>query len=145
ITDFLDARRGRNEARDVSGWRWMLTRAARSDGEAGEFFGGRVTLAGPRPPAASTADHLSTNGEEVGQIMVPAADSQSDPMSASPAAPRSSPGRFRSAASSRREGKRWAPFRAADPDGASSTVTVIPDDDSDPDREPSADPAARDD
>ncbi|MBA2246899.1 MAG: AI-2E family transporter, partial [Chloroflexia bacterium] len=42
ITDFLDARRGRNEARDVSGWRWMLTRAARSDGEAGEFFGGRV-------------------------------------------------------------------------------------------------------
>ncbi len=145
ITDFLDARRGRNEAKDVSGWRWMLTRAARSDGEAGEFFGGRVTLAGAKP-ASTIPDDLTFEGGEVTQSVAPSADAmpESDPTPAPPAAPRSSTGRIRSAASaasSRREGKGWAPFRSAAP---TSTVSVVPDDDPNPDRDPSAEPPARD-
>ena len=143
ITDFLDARRGRNEARDVSGWRWMLTRAARTDGDLGEFFGGRVTLAGARQPVPTNPDDRSTDAGAVSQTVVPTGDSPSDPHPVAPApSVRWSPGRIASAANQRREGKGWAPFRSAAP---TSTVTVVPSDASKPDPDPSAEAPARDD
>ena len=143
ITDFLDARRGRNEARDVSGWRWMLTRAARTDGDLGEFFGGRVTLAGARPPVPASPDSRPTDGNDDTQSVEAPAGSQPDPPPAPPAtSSRWSPGRIANAANSRREGKGWAPFRAAAP---ASTVTVVPDDDPGSERDPSTESPTRDD
>ena len=143
ITDFLDARRGRNEARDVSGWRWMLTRAARTDGDLGEFFGGRVTLAGAKPPGSTSPDDRSTERGEVSQTVVPTGDSQPDPVPAPPVpSVRWSPGRIANAAKPRRDGKGWAPFRSTAP---AATVTVVPTDATEPDRDPSDEAPKRDD
>lgn len=103
ITDFLDARRGRNEAQNVSGWRWMLTRAARNDGEMG---GARVRWTGNTPPPNDTDDPPAQVGV-TSETFVPSATT-AEPVKR-PAAQRWSPGRITGAAGDTRG---WAPFRS---------------------------------
>lgn len=123
ITDFLDARRGRNEAQNVSGWRWMLTRAARTDGE---FAGRRVRWADDQPPSPERDNSTVQTGAAVPSIAKP------DPPPADrPPDVRWSPGRIAGGGTSERqgrqarerEGKRWAPFRSASSKASTSPET----------------------
>jgi len=108
ITDFLDARRGRNETQNVSGWRWMLTRAARSEGDFGEFINGRTTVT-IDPQVPNDPDDPSTQCGVTSETVVPPSTNPDSRPAKRDAEHRWSPGRIASVG--RSEGKGWAPFR----------------------------------
>lgn len=145
ITDFLDARRVRNEAQNVSGWRWMLTRAARTDGDAGDYFRVRraaATRTGTPPTEPGSSPH---QGDGTTETVVP---STSQSRSAAPAgkasAPRWSPGRLTGTGTSQsldRQGKRWGPFRSTT---SNDPGTSAPPNEADPDPGSPPAPPSRD-
>jgi predicted PurR-regulated permease PerM len=111
ITDFLDARRGRNDTQNVSGWRWMLARAARAEGESGELFVGRATDRGGMP-VATDPDDSSTRVGVTSETMVPSPPTREGEQAPSTADHRWSPSRIGGLKSGERQGRSWAPFRS---------------------------------
>lgn len=124
LTNFLDARRIKRENQNVSGWRWMLTRAIRDDDDAanGESNGAPTARhdvsshpAGTAPQSQSRADGSPPDPS------TPAASQPETPPSLKPGG-----GRRNRASSSAAPG--WGALRRARPGGPATEVTGEPKD-----------------
>ncbi len=123
LTNFLDARRVRSESQNVSGWRWMLTRAMRDDDEPGErTFNATPTRRPDTPPLPAPVSTTLTT--PVPEQAVPA---EERPAAEPPSSPASSPApgwKPRSGAGSAPASTlSWGAFRRPRPGGSQGEDT----------------------
>lgn len=124
LTNFLDARRIRRENQNVSGWRWMLTRAIRDDedGPDREPNGAQI----PRQDASSHPVHTAPESPPGADVSVPGS---TEPRGSSPdTTPSLKPGGHRRGRGPSSASPGWGALRRARPGGTATDTSGEPTD-----------------